>query len=151
MRQAISPAGANLEYLHAMKDQQAVAHEYGNPVTITLPGETEVVRDAYGSISSRATEAILNMNAAQIDYQPSQRQRERAGLRETCDAIAYFSMQDWLDAGYRFDDIDCTRMLVRIDTIPGEETGTLYDVREKGRSMGFASGYLCITLGLSKR
>ncbi len=154
MDYAISPddPGVHFEYQSALYDQQMTTHEYGQPIIIHIRYEGDVTRDAYSSIKSRPTDShTLSWRASTIDYQPTERRMEKAGLRERADAIIYTAMQDWIDAGIAFDDIEIKRMYIEIAAIPGEVNGTTYEVKEKARAVPFGNGYLCISFGLSKR
>lgn len=151
MRQAVGPAAVQFEYQNALLDTQAMEWEYGQGVSIHIRGEDEITRDTYGSIVSRPLDLYtMVQNAAEISYQPTRKQLEKAGLREETDAIIYVAMQDFIDKGLSFDDLEIKRMSIDIHAIPGEVNGTRYEVKEKSRAGAFGNGYLYITFGLRR-
>jgi hypothetical protein len=140
------------EFRQAMRDAQAAAREYGNPVTLHLrQAEAGVSRDAYHGIYDRAGGADFPLKSPQIDYTPTKRQLEKAGLREDCEAVVWLTAQDLEDAGIDFNGLEQTRTTVTIGAIPGESGGAMYQLREKSRASPFANGYLHRTLGLTRR
>lgn len=147
----MSGEAVSFEYRAALRDAQAAAREYGNPVRVNLRGEADVERDAYGSIKSRTTSAALPVKAAQIDYTPTQRKLEKAGLEQECDCVVWLAVQDMADLGVDFNRFEVSRTTVTILATPEETGGTLYELREKGRASQFANGYLHWTLGLRRR
>jgi hypothetical protein len=149
--QVIASGAVSFEYQAGLIDTQAMAAEYGQACTIHIRNEGQVARDDYGSIIGRpADSVVMNLNAAMMDYQPTRRQLEKAGLREECDMTIWIAMQDFTDAGLAFDDLELKRMTVDIAPIPGETNGNRYEVQEKSRAGSYANGYLYITLGLKR-
>lgn len=149
--QVIAPNAVTFEYQAGLIDTQAMAAEYGQACVIHVRAEGQVTRDTYGSIIGRpADSVVMNLNAATMDYQPTKRQLEKAGLREECDMTIWIAMQDFTDANLAFDDLEVKRMTVDIAPIPGESNGNRYEVHEKSRAGAYGNGYLYITLGLKR-
>lgn len=142
----ITPCAVNLEGLHAQLDAQEYCRQYGQLVTVKLRNEPDVKRDEYNSIKSRPTNktATGTFGAYPVQYQPTERQLEKAGLRERCDVAIYLPVLDFKDLGYDFVDIDATRSTVIVD---GEE----FQIKDKARSSQFGGLWLYITLGLSRK
>jgi len=110
-----------------------------------------VTRDLYGSIINRSAGLIvMTQNAATITYQPIRRELEKAGLREECDILIYVAMQDFIDQGLSFDDLEIKRMTIGINAIPFESSGNRYEVKEKSKAGAFGDGYLYVTFGLKR-
>jgi hypothetical protein len=151
----VSASGVASEFLQALQDAQAMTAEYGNPVTFNQRKESEVTRDLYNSIASRAVPTGVfpfNVNAATISYNPTSKQLEKVGLREKCDVTIKCAVQDFMDIGVAFDDLETIRTTVVIQpVIPGESSGATYEVREKSRTGAYANGYLYYAFGLSRR
>lgn len=146
MEQAISQCGVNLEALHAQMDAQALCREYGQRIKIRLRDEDNITRDSYNSIKVRPSQktALGEFGAYPVQYQPSEKQLEKAGLREKTDVAIYIPVLDISDLGFGFADIDIKRSTVILD-------GEQYEIRDKARSSQFAGSWLYYTLGLSKR
>jgi hypothetical protein len=146
MQQAISSCGVNLEAYHAQLDAQAVVREYGQRIVVKVRDETNVTRDSYNSIKKRPTNksATGTFGAYPVEYQPTERQLEKAGLRERCDVSVWIPVLDFQDLGFTFADIDATRSTVIVD---GEE----FQIKDKARASQFAGSWLYYTLGLSKK
>ena len=151
MRQAVARSGVQFEFANGLLDAQAMEWEYGQPVILHIRGESNVTRDDYGSIIDRKTDTVtMIQNAATIDYQPNKYQMEKAGLRQECGATVWIAMQDFIDKGLDFDDIETKRMTIDIMATPGESNGTAYEVTEKSRAGAFGNGYLYVTFGVRR-
>jgi hypothetical protein len=151
MQQAIGQASVQAEYVNALIDTQALEAEQGQPVQINYRLEGQVTRDSYGSIIARAAGSIVMVqNAATITYQPVRRELEKAGLREECEILVYVAMQDFIDQGLTFDDLEIKRMTIDVGAIPFENNGNRYEVKEKAKAVSFGNGYLYITFGLKR-
>lgn len=146
MQQAVSSCGVNLEGRHAQIDAQALCREYGQRVQVRVRDESNVDRGAYNSIKSRPTNNTASgvFGAYPVQYQPNERQLEKAGLRERCDVAVYIPVLDFEDLGYGFADIDATRSTVILDN---EE----YQIKDKARASQFGGVWLYFTLGLSRK
>lgn len=146
MVQGISRNGTDLEALHFQQDAQAQVREYGQLVTIKLRDETNITRDSYNSIKARPTDktATGTFGAYPVQYQPTEKQVEKAGLRERTDCLVWIPLLDFTDLGYDFKDINMKPSTVILD---GEE----FEIKEKARASQFQQTWLYVTLGLSKR
>ena len=151
----VSTSGVAAEFLQALQDAQAITAEYGNPVVFNVRQEGQVGRDSYNSIKSRATPVApwpFSVNAASITYTPSRKQVEKIGLRELHDVTIKCAVQDFMDIGIAFDDIETIRTTVEISPInPGESSGATYEIKEKSRTGAYANGYLYYAFGLARR
>jgi hypothetical protein len=140
------------EFRLALLDGQATAREYGNPVRVRLRGaESDVSRDPYRSIKARPTATVFDLNSPQMDFSPTVRRLEKAGLRQDCDLVVWLCVQDMMDRGISFDDFEVNRTTIDALALPGEDGGTSYQVREKAKACQFAVGYLYWTFGLTRR
>lgn len=142
----LAPCAVSLEGLHAQQDAQEACRQYGQRIQVRLRAEQNVQRDEYKSIKARPTNktASGSFYAYPIQYQPTERQLEKAGLRERTDVAVWAPLLDFTDLGFDFKDIDATRSTVIVD---GEE----YQIKDKARASQFAGAWLYITLGLSKK
>lgn len=141
----VSTGGVSKEYADALIDAQSTCREYGILVFISLRGEVDVSRDKYNSVKQHHdVDTPLHFYGNPIQYQPSQKQLEKAGISEPVDVVAYTAMQDWIDHGFKWDDIDVVRTTV---TIQGNEMM----VKAKGYYGEYGTGYLYITLGLVRK
>ncbi|MGL4186626.1 MAG: hypothetical protein ACRCR4_12675 [Thiotrichaceae bacterium] len=151
MQEAISHCGVSLEYNDALRDTQATAWEYGQPVAIHIRGESDIAKDAYGSIKSRPTDfKNLKLNAMEITYSPTKYKLEKLGLREECDAVIKIAMLDLIEAGLTFRDLETKRMTVDILATPNETDGQRFEVADKLRSDAYGNGYLTVTFSLKR-
>lgn len=146
MQQAVSSCGVRLEGLHAQMDAQTLVREYGQQIEVRLRDEDNVSRGTYNSIKSRPTNKTASgvFAAYPIEYQPTERQLEKAGLRERCDVSVWIPILDFQDLGFEFADINATRSTVIVD---GEE----FQIKDKARASQFGGVWLYYTLGLSKK
>jgi len=151
----ISTSGVATEFLQALQDAQAITAEYGNPVVFNVRQEGQVGRDSYNSIKSRSAPIApwpFSVNAASITYSPTRKQVEKVGLRELHDVTIKCAVQDFMDIGVAFDDIEMIRTTVVIaPVIPGESSGATYEIKEKARTVAYANGYLYYSFGLARR
>jgi hypothetical protein len=145
-------AAVKLEYEAALADCQATEREYGADAVISIRREGQVSRDSYQSVSGHTDPAyeVLSQNVASIEYQPTKYKMEKANLREECQALVYVAMQDLIDHGLKFGDLDVKRMTVTIGAIDRETNGMRYEVTEKSRSGQIGNGFLYLTLGLKR-
>ena len=134
-----------LERQNALKDVWNVMQERGDLVEIENRKEGDIVRDTYSSIEKRNLVTSLKFRAFPVEFQPSQKKLEKAGIKEQCDVLVYTSMLDWINAGVDFNDIEiATRNTVHVQ-------GNTYEVKEKGLYGQFNDTFLYITLALNKK
>lgn len=113
----------------ALCEAAAACDEVGAEVTFYVRGEGEVERDDYRSIKELqrtvgVTHAICAMN---VEWQPSKKRLERAGLIDESEVVIWTPTKQWIDLGIDFLAIDIKRTTVQL----GAETFT---IREKGRA-----------------
>ena len=139
--------GVYLERQYALSDTKSLVDERGDTVELFLRKEPDVIRDSYNSISTRNTTSAFHafFRAFPVQNNPSDKQLEKAGIRERADIIVYTSFLDWLNAGKGFEDIDMTGRMTAI------VQGTTHEVKSKGLAGQMNDGYLYITLGLFRK
>ena len=141
----VSSRGVSKEQTDALIDVQSTCHEYGVPVHINLRGESNVTRDKYNSIKKHNdVEQPLIFMANPVQYNPSIKQLEKAGIAEPCEVVIYTAMQDWTDNDLIWDDIDVIRTTVVL-------LGNEMLVKSKGLASQYGDYYLYITLGLVRK
>lgn len=141
-----NPPGVQLENLLASIDVQNFHNEYGVPVTVKIRNEGEVARDLYGSIAGRkvAPASVMNIGAYPYTHSPTQRQLEKAGLKEHCDLLIGTAYKDWTDAGVdpQFG-FDMARMTVIAD-------GVQWKIKERSHVSEYGPSELYVMLGLER-
>jgi hypothetical protein len=134
-----------MERCMAMRDVKSVVDERGDILKIIIRAEKDVSRDAYNSVQKRDQERVIFMKAFPIETRPSDKQLEKAGIREKTDLTAWTASMDWINAGIGFDGIEfATRTTVVWQ-------GNVYEIRDKGLVNQIGDSFLYITLGLVKR
>jgi hypothetical protein len=137
--------GVSSELLDALQDVQDIAIERGTQIKISIRTEADVERDAYGSIKRLNTmeeNPALIVYAYPLEYQPTDRQMEKAGLRESTDAIAWIPTKYFLDAGITFNSIDMVRTTV-------EAKGVRFQITQKNQVSQFGDEWLYVTCALT--
>lgn len=148
MDPAISDIGATHEQELALIDARNVIRERGKQIEIRLHTEQKITRDKLGSIKNRGTVETdePTFYAYPVRYNPSDKELDRAGIRERVQVTAKTSTLDWNDAGYSLETlkaIDSIRATVIID-------GAKYEIRDKVLESQFGDTYLYVLLGLNK-
>lgn len=137
--------GTYHERVCMLKDVQNIVKERGDLLKINLRLEDNIIRDKYNSIQKRKNEKIYFFRAYPIEYSPAENRLEKAGLRQEARVIVYTAMQDWIDAGIDYGDINLD--LKQTATLQGET----YEIIEKAFVSQANDSYLYITLGLNLR
>ncbi len=139
------PVRVALERDHALIDALCHVNEYGEEIYIYHRLETDVTRDKYTSIKARdyGTPEKKTLYAFPVKISPTQRQLEKAGMREVCDAIVTIAMKGWTDLSLRYEDIDAIRYTVVLRS-------QKYIIHDKSAINQFADTFLNINLGLKK-
>jgi hypothetical protein len=145
---AISRPGVELEKQHALRDVLQWVYERGREIIINLHTESTIKRDDYNSIINKDDIIADNFTtyAYPLEFNPTTKQQEKAGIREDVDCIAWTSTQAWLDAGYsisRLKEIDSIRATIIIDD-------SKYEISEKNHVSDFSDTFLYVVLGLNK-
>jgi hypothetical protein len=137
-----------------MRDYLQLAQEYGTPVTIDVRVESEVSRDDYGAIKSRAlsgAQSVLTW-ALPVERSPDERRLEKLGIREACDvavqvpAMSLYPVVDPTDQdalGETWAALDLNRMTVRLD-------GQQFKVADKGVSVRYGDRPVAFSLALRR-
>ena len=129
----------------AMIDAYNEIEERGEIVAIILRNESNVTRGRYNSITKRDQDTKYMVKAYPINYNPNERDLEKAGLRERVDVVIYTSMKYWRDNSVDFDnDMIANKMTIKM-------RGSDYEVKDKGLVSQFSDFFLYGTFGLSKR
>lgn len=137
--------GVFLERQCALVDSKAVIDERGDLVEIFIRDEGEITRDRYGAVKKNIQTTQYRFRAHPVQFQPSDKQLEAAGLRERATVIIYTSMKDWIDSGIEFEDL-------RLDMKSSVKLqGDVYEIREKALTGQMNDQYIYLTLGLFKR
>lgn len=135
--------GVYEERLSAMLDAKNQIEERGEIVEFIIRNESGVTRDIYGSIQKRAESARYIFRAFPVDFAPSDKQLEKAGIREKMDVLIYCNALDFILAGIDIDAIDLIRVTIKI-------RGNTYQLKEKSNYGQFADSYIYSTFGCSK-
>lgn len=136
--------GVYHERVLALADARNVIHEYGDLLMFKFRDEGSVERDGYGSVSRRKPDRVLALRAHPVEFGPTEKKLEKAGIKEACDVLIYTAMQDWIENGIDFRDIEmATRTTVSLQ-------GATYQVKSKGLSGQFGDSHLYVTFGLDK-
>jgi len=137
------PLGAQLERNNALDDARSVINDYGDDIAVYRREETDIERDAYNSIIRRVPVEPILMKAYPIQFNPTENQLFKAGLRERVDVIIYTAMKDWIehDLTDPYFQIDESRFTVELQ-------GRTYLIKDKNYLNQFADSFLNITLGL---
>lgn len=135
--------GVQLERDCALEDAKDFIDERGDEITLNTNNENAVVRDSYGSIINRAP-TQYTMNAFPVEFQPTDDQLEKAGIREKVDVIIYIATLDLTNNSIDHRSIDTTRWEIILK-------GDTYTIKEKNELNMFADTYLNVALGLFKK
>jgi hypothetical protein len=125
----------------ALKDIQSIIRCEGQYIQFVLRDESQVTRDDYNSIKSKTQVVDLKLKAFPVMFNANKQYLEKVGLREDCEVIIHTATQDWIDAGYNYDDIDIIRSSVKIN-------GETYKVKEKTQGAYLGNMGCTIILGL---
>lgn len=143
--QGISDIGTQFERDQALADARAMIRERGETVLIRLHKESTVERDSYNSIKKR-TATSHTFYVFPLTFNPTAKQLEDAGIKESVDVMIKTAMLDWTDLGYTMKtlrEIDSIRATVIID-------GYKYELKTKQLDSQFQGTFLYIHLGLNR-
>ena len=139
-----SRPGAYKDAMDFMLDVKAMVDERGDHLRVFPRGEADVVRDKYNSLQRRLQNSKLFMRCFPVEFQPTDEQLQKAGLREMTDVLIYTAALDWINAGIDFRDIDHTRTTFQLQ-------GRTYEVKQKGRATQLNDFYAYYTFGLFEK
>ena len=137
------PAGVQLEEIHALQDAADYLYERGNEVKLYVNSESTIERDVYGSVKKR-TPSYITLHAFPIDYNPTDDQLMKAGVREQVDLLVTLATKHLTDNSISYLDIDTGRYEIEIN-------GDVYSIKDKNQINMFSHVYLNVILGLSKK
>ena len=112
------------EKKQALKDVQCIVKCNGQYIEYILRDETQVTRGAYSSIKSKTQDIKVLLKAFPITYSASKEFLEKVGLKEDCNIVIHTAMQDWIDEGYGYEDIETIRSTIKLN-------GISYKISEK--------------------
>ena len=142
-------ASTDFEKCGALRDVYNIIDERGMSVRIELLGEDDVVRDKFGSIKKRDSSGatVLTTKAFPITFTPTDKQKDKAGIRESTSVIIWTAMNAWINAG-----ID-PNILLSIDPIRTRVVinGIEYEIADKNMVDQMFDTFLYVTLGLNRR
>ena len=129
----------------ALIDAKSIIDERGDLVQFYFRIESNVTRDKYNSIKKRAVDTKYNIRAYPVQFSPSEKQLEKAGIREQAEVVIYTAMKDWITAGINFEDFEMDgRSTVRLQ-------GQIYEIRNKGLVNQMNDTFLNVSFGLYKK
>jgi hypothetical protein len=137
------PAGVQLEETHALQDAADYLYERGSEVKIYLNDETTIDRDEYGSVKKRVP-TYKTFYAFPLDYNPTDDQLMKAGIREQVDLLITLATKHLADEGMSYSSIDSGRYEIEVN-------GDIYMIKDKNQINMFSHVYLNIIIGLSKK
>lgn len=148
MQPAISTIGITHEKELALIDARNAIWERGSDIIINLNEEQKITRDKFGTIKKRenVSSPQLTFKAYPIKWNPTEKELDRAGIKERVHVTVKTAMQDWNDAGYDIDtlkDVNSIRATIIIN-------GAKYEIKDKVLESQFADTYLYVLLGLNK-
>ena len=142
--------GASKAILDEQKDLnldiQMMMNEIGMPTTFNIRGEAGVRRDLYGSIKAwtPTVEVVkFTIGAYPYTHSPTQRQLEKAGMKEHADLLIWVSMREFLDRGIDPNGFDMERCTVIAD-------GMQWKIRERSHQNEFGNVEAYLVLGLER-
>lgn len=137
------PAGIELEQTHALQDAADYLYERGSEIKLYVNSETTIDRDIYGSIKKR-TPSYKTLHAFPLDYNPTDDQLMKAGVREQVDLLITLATKHLIDNGLSYASIDTGRFEVEVN-------GDIYAIKDKTQINMFSHVYLNVVLGLNKK
>lgn len=128
-----------------LQDIKNIVDERGDLIQFFFRKEDDVSRDRYNSVKKRLKQVQYNIRAYPVEFRPSEKQLEKAGIREDADVTMWTAMKDWIDNGIDFSDFERN----------GRNTVILQNVKWEVRDIGLVSQvndtYGYITFGLKKK
>lgn len=121
-------------------------NEIGMPITFNLRGEAGIRRDLYGSIKTWTSTTIIppfTIGAYPYTHSPTQRQLEKAGMKEHCDLLVWFAYVEFSKRGIDPFGFDMERCTVWGDNIQ-------WKIRERAHQNEYGNVEHYITLGLER-
>jgi len=119
--------------------------ELGALVRVVVRKEAQTGRDDFRSIKQlqESGATVLSVCAMNIEYGPSSRTLERAGLRDDAEVSIWTPAKQWQDAGIEYRDIDLERTTVEL-------SGERWMLREKSRAVVIQGTAVFYTFGLTR-
>jgi hypothetical protein len=140
----------DLDICGALSDVQEQACIMGTPVTYIYRKESNVQRDALGTIKQRSLETRYDFYSFPVERYPDYKKLERAGLREGVEVIVYLPMATFFEYGLirqdrqlgsDFASLEIIRSTVLVD-------GSEFKIKDKGLFGRLSWVPLYVTLGL---
>lgn len=137
------PAGVQLEETHALKDAANYLYERGSEIKLYVNDETTITRDIYNSVKKREP-SYITLHAFPLDYNPTDDQLMKAGVREQVDLLVTLATKHLTDNSLSYASIDTGRFEVEVN-------GDVYIIKDKTQINMFSHVYLNVVLGLNKK
>lgn len=139
--------GISLEEKQTLTQIQCVINSRGSVIYLKLDDEQTVERDEFQSIKKRNKTPAKPIYAMPIVFSPTQKQKDRSGIRENVQVICTTPMQSWLDMGFSDKDLS------HIDSIRATIIlrGQTYEIRDKSLQDQFGNTFLYVVLGLNRK
>lgn len=139
--------GISLEEKQALLQVQCTIQQRGTVLYLKLDDEQTVERDEFGSIKKRNEAPAKMIYAMPVTFSPTQKDKDRNGIRENVQVLVTTPMQCWLDMGYSDKDLS------HIDSIRATIIlrGQTYEIRDKALQNQFGSTFLYVVLGLNRK
>ena len=138
-----------------LQDIKDEVDERGDHVYIDLRDEEDLTKDRYRNnvLKSQLRAGRLFLRAYPVEFRPSIYRLEKAGLRQETDCVIWTSMQDWIQAGIDFDNIEMREN--PIEEIKNQRfsvklQGSTWAIKEKALVLQVNDTFAYITLGLNK-
>lgn len=112
----------------------------GKEIKLFRGKESNLERDEYGSIIKSNIE-YDTLTAFPIEFSPTQKQLEKAGIIEKVDVVIYLSKFECDEKKISYEALDTIRQQVEID-------GINYKIKSKNLVSQFGENWLYITIGV---
>ena len=128
-----------------LRDARWDLYELGRPVTIFIRREKNIKRDKYNSITRKNNTGVEELPIkAEVTYEPSRKQLDRAGIINQRDVLVTMAYLDMLDIKKKHPDIDMIDWTVSIDRRE-------YNIDEFNPTDQVGSSYKHIALSLKSK
>jgi len=144
----VSRSGVELEKQYALRDVQHGIIERGKKITINFHNKETITRDRFNNIIKREISAAdkLITYAYPVIFDPTQKEQDKAGIREVVQCIAYTATQEWIENGFTIN------QLKKIDSIGATAVidKQKFEIKTKNYFSDFSDEFLYVILGLNK-
>lgn len=99
----------------ALLDVQGVVNGYGEDIKLEFNDELDITRGDYKD-RKRWDGNVITIKAFPIDFNPSPKMLEKAGVTEKVDVLTHTSTQDWIEEGLTYQDMEKANIRMKIDS-----------------------------------